>query len=187
MLLVASCGRLSAPNVVSGAKSDPQVSSETANSTTAPVITSSVKGKPRIVAFGDSLTAGYGLNANESYPALLQQQLRQAGYDYEVVNAGVSGDTSAGGLRRIDWALDGGEVRVVILELGANDLLRGQSVAEMKSNLAHIIERAKGRGVRVLLCGIYSPTNTGQDYQRQSRDDIYLNILGAGCELRIYS
>ncbi len=170
VMFFSSCARPSAPNtVVGGATNDSPATGMTANNGTA---SSAAKGKPRIVAFGDSLTAGFGLNANESYPALLQQQLQQAGYDYEVINAGVSGDTSAGGLRRIDWALDGGggEVRVVILELGANDLLRGQSIAEMKRNLARIIEQAKMRGARVLLCGIYSPTNTGQDYQRQSRE-----------------
>jgi len=122
---------------------------------------------PKIVAFGDSLTAGYGLAPSESYPALLQKMLDADGYRYEVVNAGVSGDTSAGGLRRIDWALDAGEVRFVILELGANDFLRGQPVAETKKNLAAIIERAESRGARVLLAGMYTTTNAGRDYQRE--------------------
>jgi acyl-CoA thioesterase-1 len=127
---------------------------------------SPVKSLPKIVAFGDSLTAGLGLSAAESYPSLLQKRLEADGYRYEVVNAGVSGDTSAGGLRRLDWALDG-DVRFLILELGANDLLRGQSVREMKKNLGEIIERAKARGVRVLLAGMYAPTNAGADYQRE--------------------
>jgi acyl-CoA thioesterase I len=124
---------------------------------------------PKIVAFGDSLTAGLGLTEHESYPALLQKMLDQDGYKYEVVNAGVSGDTSAGGVRRIDWAMDG-DVRVVIVELGANDLLRGQPIPEMKKNLAAIIDTAKGRGAKVLLTGMYAPTNTGIDYQRQSQE-----------------
>src|SRR5215213_1272134 len=89
--------------------------------------TASSKSVAKIVAFGDSLTAGYGLSTSESYPALLQKKLEADGFNYEVVNAGVSGDTSAGGLRRIDWALDG-DVKFVILELGANDILRGQPV-----------------------------------------------------------
>jgi acyl-CoA thioesterase-1 len=127
------------------------------------------KSLPKIVAFGDSLTAGLGLKASESYPSLLQKMLEADGYQYEVVNAGVSGDTSAGGLRRIDWALDG-DVRFLILELGANDLLRGQPVQEMKSNLSGIIERAQSRHVEVLLAGMYAPTNTGMDYQRDVRD-----------------
>jgi acyl-CoA thioesterase-1 len=125
-----------------------------------------VENRPKIVAFGDSLTAGYGLSSDESYPALLEQRLRQDGYDYEVVNAGVSGDTSAGGLRRIDWALDG-DVKILILELGANDILRGQSIKLMKDNLSQIIEKAKARNVQVLLCGIYAPTSVGPDYQVQ--------------------
>jgi acyl-CoA thioesterase-1 len=119
---------------------------------------------PKIVAFGDSLTAGYGLSPRESYPALLQRMLDSDGYRYEVVNAGVSGDTSAGGLRRIDWSLDAGRVRYVVLELGANDFLRGQPVAETKKNLSSIIERAKSRGARVLLAGMYTTTNAGRDY-----------------------
>ena len=121
---------------------------------------------PKIVAFGDSLTAGLGLTAAESYPALLQKKLEADGFKYEVVNAGVSGDTTAGGLRRIDWALEG-DVRFLILELGANDLLRGQPVSEMKKNLGRIIERAKERKVVVLLTGMYAPTNAGAEYQRE--------------------
>jgi len=89
------------------------------------------------------------------------------GYRYEVINAGVSGDTSAGGLRRLDWTLDSGEVRFVVLELGANDFLRGQPVAETKKNLSAIIERAQARGARVLLAGMYTTTNAGRDYLRQ--------------------
>jgi len=111
------------------------------------------------------LTAGLGLSQSASYPALLQQRLEAEGFQYEVVNAGVSGDTTAGGLRRIDWALEG-DVKVVILELGANDILRGQSVDEMKKNLAQIIERIKARGVVVLLAGMEAPTNSGSEYRK---------------------
>lgn len=118
------------------------------------------------MAFGDSLTAGLGLSAQETYPALLQQRLKQDGYDYEVVNSGVSGDTSAGGVRRIDWALDG-DVRFLILELGANDFLRGQPVAETKKNLAQIIDRARAKNVKVLLAGMLAPSNTGREYEEQ--------------------
>ena len=120
---------------------------------------------PKIIAFGDSLTAGLGLSEAESYPVLLQQKLDRDGYKYEVVNAGVSGDTSAGGLRRIDWSLEG-DVRVVILELGANDFLRGQPVAETKKNLRQIIERAKARGADVLLAGMDTPTSAGAEYRK---------------------
>lgn len=123
---------------------------------------------PLIVAFGDSLTAGYGLPEPQSYPALLQRRIDERGYHYRVVNAGVSGDTSAGGVRRIDWALKG-DVRFLILELGANDMLRGLSVAEMKRNLATIIERAQSHKVTVILAGMEAPPNLGPDYRRDFR------------------
>lgn len=122
------------------------------------------KSLPKIVAFGDSLTAGLGVAQSDSYPALLQKRLEADGYQYEVVNAGVSGDTSAGGLRRIDWSLEG-DVRVVILELGANDFLRGQPVGETKKNLSQIIRRIQARGAQVLLAGMYTPTSAGVEYQ----------------------
>ncbi|MFL6216029.1 MAG: arylesterase [Blastocatellia bacterium] len=131
-----------------------------------PTSTQSVKSVAKIVAFGDSLTAGYGLNPEESYPTLLQKRLAADGFDYEVINAGISGDTTAGGVRRIDWSLQDGEVKVVILELGANDILRGQPITEMKKNLSTIIERARSRGAKVLLAGMEAPTNSGIDYRR---------------------
>ena len=119
--------------------------------------------RPRIVALGDSLTAGLGLPQTEAYPAMLQKKLDVAGYNYEVVNAGVSGDTSAGGLRRLDWALEG-DVRVLILALGANDGLRGLPPGEMKRNLEEIIERAKERNITVILAGMEAPPNYGPEY-----------------------
>jgi acyl-CoA thioesterase-1 len=125
---------------------------------------------PKIVAFGDSLTAGYGLAPQESYPALLQKLIDADGFKYEVVNAGVSGDTSAGGVRRIDWSLDAGGVRFVILELGANDFLRGQPVGETKKNLSEIIERARSRGAQVLLAGMLTTTESGRDYEVEISD-----------------
>src|SRR5712692_1647724 len=124
------------------------------------------KSLPKIVAFGDSLTAGFGLPRGASYPSLLQKKLDADGFAYEVVNAGVSGDTSAGGVRRVDWSLDG-DVRIVILELGANDLLRGQPPDAMKKNLAQIIQRVKARGATVLLAGMEAPTNAGDEYRKQ--------------------
>lgn len=134
-----------------------------------PAGTQTAKSLPKIVAFGDSLTAGLGLSANEAYPALLQELLKRNGYEYEVVNAGVSGDTSAGGVRRIEWALDG-DVRFLVLELGANDFLRGQPVSETKKNLGEIIDRAKTKNVRILLAGMLAPTNAGREYQEQIRN-----------------
>lgn len=123
--------------------------------------------RPKIIAFGDSLTAGFGLTEKESYPNLLQQMLQQDGYDYEVINAGVSGDTSLGGLERVDWVLAAPNVRILILELGANDLLRGGSPAKMRENLDTIIRKAKAKNVRVLLCGMIAPPTMGSDYQRE--------------------
>ncbi len=132
-----------------------------------PLATPQVKSdKAKIVAFGDSLTAGFGLLEKESYPYLLQEKLNSDGYDYEVVNAGISGDTSIGGLERVDWVLEMENVQILVLELGANDMLRRMPVANMKKNLARIIEKAKAKNVRVLLCGMLAPPNVGAQYQR---------------------
>ena len=132
-----------------------------------PLVTPNITGQsPKIVALGDSLTAGFGLTENESYPYLLQQRLKADGYDYEVVNAGVSGDTSLGGLERSDWVLGEEKVEILILALGANDLLRGMPVARMKDNLSKIIQKAKAKNVKVLLCGMLAPPTMGAEYQR---------------------
>src|SRR5262245_33977146 len=111
-----------------------------------------------IVAFGDSLTAGYGVTPAEAYPGRLAARLAAEGYRYRVVNAGVSGDTTAGGLRRVDWALKL-KPAIAIVALGANDGLRGQSVAEMQGNLERIVERLQAGGARVLLAGMRLPPN----------------------------
>lgn len=123
--------------------------------------------RPKIVAFGDSLTAGFGLAEKESYPYLLQEKLRADGFDYEVINAGVSGDTSLGGLERSDWVLEQENLAILILELGANDLLRGMPPAKMKENLDKIIRKAKAKNIQVLLCGMLAPPTAGSDYQRE--------------------
>ena len=125
--------------------------------------TRAVAARPRIVVLGDSLTAGLGLSPQESYPTLLQQKLDAGGFPYDIVNAGVSGDTSAGGLSRLDWALDG-DVRVLIVALGGNDALRALPPDELKQNLSRIIERAQARHIRVLLAGMEAPPNFGRDY-----------------------
>jgi acyl-CoA thioesterase-1 len=108
---------------------------------------------PRIVFIGDSLTSGRGLSSTRAYPAVLQHRLDDAGWRYHVVNAGVSGDTSARGLERLQGALDG-DVRLLVVALGVNDALRGVPVVQLKDNLARIIETAQQRGIRVLLCGL---------------------------------
>jgi acyl-CoA thioesterase-1 len=124
--------------------------------------------RPRVVFLGDSLTAGYGLDAGEAYPSLVQQRLREAGIDVDIVNAGVSGDTSAGGLRRLDWSLDGG-AKVLVVALGGNDALRGLSTRELRRNLAAIIERARQRRVTVVLAGMEAPPNLGREYTASFR------------------
>ena len=119
--------------------------------------------RPRIVALGDSITAGLGLPPDEAYPALLQKYVDSQGLSYEVVNAGVSGDTSAGGLSRLDWALDG-EVRFLIVALGGNDALRALPPEELRQNLATIVERAQAKHITVVLAGMEAPRNFGRDY-----------------------
>lgn len=123
--------------------------------------------KPKIVAFGDSITAGFGLSERESYPYLLQQKLDAEGYNYEVINAGLSGDTTRGGLERIDWSLEDESVEILIVALGGNDLLRAVPPSQVKSNLAEIIRKAKSKGIKVLLCGMLAPPAMGQEYQRE--------------------
>lgn len=132
-----------------------------------PLVTPKVTAnRPKIIAFGDSLTAGFGLTEKESYPYLLQQKLNADGYNYEVVNAGVSGDTSLGGLERADWVLEQENAQILILELGANDMLRGIPVERMKKNLDAIIRKAKARNLKVLLCGMLAPPSMGAQYSQ---------------------
>ena len=124
--------------------------------------------RPRIVFLGDSLTAGLGLPREQSVPSLIQARLDAEGYAYEVVNAGVSGDTSAGGLRRLNWALEG-DVDVLVVELGANDGLRGLPAAQLKDNLDAIITQARARGLTVILTGMEAPPNYGPVYTAEFR------------------
>jgi acyl-CoA thioesterase-1 len=124
--------------------------------------------RPRIVVLGDSLTAGLGVAVSEAYPARLQERIAAARLPFEVVNAGVSGDTSAGGLSRMNWALEG-DVRILIVALGGNDGLRGIPVDELQRNLAAIIERAQARGIAVVLAGMEAPPNFGIDYTQSFR------------------
>ena len=121
------------------------------------------QGERVIVAFGDSLTAGYGVAPDEAYPALLEARLRAEGYRYRVINAGVSGDTTAGGLRRVDWALRS-RPDIVLVELGANDALRGLDLGQVRSNLDAMVTRFEGASARVLLLGMRLPPNYGTPY-----------------------
>ncbi len=120
----------------------------------------------RILAFGDSLTAGYGLQPDQSFPAQLEKALREKGFAVEVINAGVSGDTTAAGLQRFDWAVPE-KFDAAILALGANDALRGIDPAQTRRNLDEILKRLKARGAAVLLVGMQSPRNWGDDYVKK--------------------
>ena len=167
LTLTAACSRdrASPPEPPSAAPAPPQASSAPPQASSAPVAPRpDDDARPKVVVLGDSLTAGLGLAQSEAYPALVEQKMRAAGYDWDVVNAGVSGDTSAAGLARAEWALDQPNVRVLVLELGANDGLRGLPVDAMKKNLAAIIELAQSRHMTVLLTGMEAPPNFGSDY-----------------------
>jgi len=118
-----------------------------------------------ILFLGDSLTAGLGLQREQAYPALIQQKIREKNLPFEVINAGVSGGTSAGGLARLDWVLQK-KIDVFVLALGANDGLRGLPVPQMKANLQGIIDRVKAKNptVKIVIAGIQMPPNLGGDY-----------------------
>lgn len=139
--------------------------------------TAAAASRMKVVFLGDSLTAGYGLAPSEAYPSLLQARLQSAGLAAEVVNAGVSGDTSAGGLRRLDWALEG-DVRVLVVALGGNDALRGLGTEDLRRNLAAIIERARERRVTVILAGMEAPPNLGRAYISAFRQ-VYRDLADA--------
>ncbi|WP_374652576.1 arylesterase [Dongia sp.] len=128
----------------------------------------------RILAFGDSLTAGYGLPEGDGFVPQLQQALQKMGREVTVINGGVSGDTTAGGLSRLDWML-ADKPDVVILELGANDMLRGLAPEEARANLDKTIARIKESGAKLLLVGMLAARNMGEDY-RQAFDTIYPDL-----------
>jgi acyl-CoA thioesterase-1 len=124
-----------------------------------------------VVFLGTSLTAGLGLDPAEAYPALIQQKLDAAGLPFRVVNAGESGSTSAGGLRRLDWLLQQ-PVRILVIELGANDALRGQDLEATRRNLQAIMDRARAAypDIEIVIAGMQAPPNLGESYTRQFRD-----------------
>jgi acyl-CoA thioesterase I len=127
--------------------------------TAAPALAEPIK----LVVLGDSLSAGLGLAGADAFPAKLQKALKDKGIDVEITNAGVSGDTTSGGRDRLDWSVPQG-TEGVILELGANDALRGTDPAVPRSALSDIVKRLKDRGIAVLLCGMLAPPNYGSDY-----------------------
>ena len=148
--------------------SSPSASSAAAG---APAETSTAarRATPVVVFLGDSLTAGLGLSAEEAWPTLLAEQLASAGTPIRAVNAGVSGDTSAGGLRRLSWLLRQ-RPDVVVVELGANDGMRGQPVAGVEANLRAIVEQSRTAGARVLLLGLRVPPSLGGEYATRFAD-----------------
>ncbi len=131
----------------------------------------------RIVAFGDSLTSGYGLRQSQSFPSQLQKALRARGHNVEVTNAGVAGDTTAGGLGRLDWAVPDG-TDAVIVELGANDALRGIDPKVTRTNLEKIIATLKERRIPILLAGMRSPANWGDGYS-DAFDSVFPDLAKA--------
>jgi acyl-CoA thioesterase I len=127
-----------------------------------------------LVALGDSLTAGYGLPQEAAFPVVLEKALKAKGYKVEIANAGVSGDTSSGGLDRLDWSVPDGADGVIV-ELGANDMLRGLDPAMTRKSIETIVERLKSRNIPVMLAGMYASRNLGPDYI-QKFDTIYSDI-----------
>ena len=139
--------------------------------------------RPRLMVLGDSLVAGHGLPQGQAFPDILQMELVAAGHDVEVLNAGVSGDTTAGGLARLDWSFAENPDALIIV-LGGNDLLRGLEPAATKANLAAIIDRAISQKIVVMLAGMQAPRNLGADYAGEF-DAIYTQ-LGARDEVIFY-
>ncbi|HXT69423.1 MAG TPA: arylesterase [Vicinamibacterales bacterium] len=129
----------------------------------------------RVAFLGDSLTAGYGLLASQAFPAQLQEMLGAEGFEFEAVNGGISGDTTAGGVRRVEQLMDA-QTKVLVVALGANDAIRGLTLQQTHDNLAQILDIALGRGSFVLLCGMEGPTNLGTDYRDAFRE-VYVNLL----------
>jgi acyl-CoA thioesterase-1 len=131
-------------------------------------VATATAGRPTVVFLGDSLTAGLGLSPELSFPSLIQERIEVGGLDFAVVNAGVSGDTSAGGLRRLEWALQG-QPQVLVVALGGNDGLRGLPPEDLRKNLAAIIERGQQARLAVILAGMEAPPNNGPDYTARFR------------------
>jgi acyl-CoA thioesterase-1 len=168
--MICRGGTIVAAALLLGACADdaPPVPTETGEARSEPAPEAEVSGEERrILAFGDSLFAGYGLATHEGYPEKLEAALRARGINARVADAGVSGDTTAGGRQRIAFVLDSMEREpdLALVELGGNDLLRGLSPAEARTNLAAILEELKARGIPAVLYGMRAPPNAGPEYQ----------------------
>jgi acyl-CoA thioesterase I len=134
-----------------------------------PTTTEARSTKPRVVFLGDSLTAGYGVERDEAYPVIVAQMLKSDGLDIDAVNAGVSGDTTAGGLRRLDWVLKQ-KPDILVVALGGNDGLRGLDLRESEENLRQIITKSRAAGTQILLLGMMIPPNYGPDYTKRFQE-----------------
>lgn len=161
--MFSSCGQENAVTATDGNEKKEIATENTATP-------SSRKDRPRIVFFGNSLTAGYGLDEQYSFPSIIQQKLDSMGYDYEVVNAGLSGETTAGGRNRIDWVMEQ-PMDVFVLELGGNDVLRGFELTATRENLAAILNAVSNRypHTQLILAGMEAPPNMGDTYTREFR------------------
>lgn len=137
----------------------------------------------KILAFGDSLTAGYGLDQGEAFPVLLEQMLKTDGHDVKVINAGVSGETTSGGLNRLDWTLQHNP-DLVMLALGANDALRKLPPELARENLSKMIEKLQAKDIEVLLLGMYAPRNFGEDYT--GKFDVIYSDLAKKYNVKLY-
>lgn len=169
------CGKESSPARTDSASVTPaQPEEQEAKVEPGATLTVEDDGRPVLVAFGDSLTAGFGVGRNYSYPAYLQKVLDEGGFRYRVVNAGISGDTTAGGLTRLPNIL-AMKPAIVVLELGGNDGLRGLTLSQTRENLEAMIAGFQKGGARVLLAGITLPRNYGPDYIRDF-EQIYTDL-----------
>ena len=139
------------------------------------LVTINVHALDKIVLFGDSLMAGYGLPQDKHIALILENDLKQAGYSIEIINGSVSGRTTAGGLNRIEWTLSELDIDLMILGLGANDMLRGISPEETKKNLEEIIKIAKQKNIKIILAGMFAPTTHGVGYKKKF-DNIYPSL-----------
>jgi len=139
------------------------------------LVTIKVSALETIILFGDSLMAGYGLNNEHHLSTVLQEKLISEGYKIKVVNGSVSGSTSSGGVNRVEWTLSESNISLVILGLGANDMLRGIQPKETKNNLEKIIKAAHAKNIKVILAGMIAPTSYGLEY-KNNFDQIYLNL-----------
>jgi len=160
LMLLATTAVSSRPEAASPARAKAFVKAAPSSSSARP---------PLVMFLGDSLTAGHGLKESESFPARIEELLASQGKAIRVVNAGVSGDTSAGGLRRLDWLLRQ-KPAVLVVALGANDGLRGFPVEQIRENLRRILRKSRASGASVLLCGMLVPPNYGEDYSRRFGD-----------------